>query len=134
MYQRIVVPIDLAHADKAPEMISTAHKLAEPSAEIWLIHAIEALPGYASAHVPGGVIESSRDEARKELEHLAGEIDADVEVRDGRAPTVILDFADEKDADVIVIASHKPDLRDYFLGSTAASVVRHAQCSVLVLR
>lgn len=136
MYKKIIVPIDLAHAEKAPSMISAARKLSEPDARIWLVHAVEALPQYASAHVPGGAIEESRVSARKELEKLADQMNADVEVvvRDGKATNTILDLADEKRADAIVIASHQPDLRDYFLGSTAAGVVRHAQCSVLVLR
>ena len=47
-------------------------------------------------------------------------------------------FADNaqavQDADVIVIASHDPGLADYLLGSVAARVVRHAHCSVLVVR
>jgi len=42
--------------------------------------------------------------------------------------------AKEKDVDLIIIASHRPGLQDYFLGSTAAKVVRHATCSVLVVR
>jgi nucleotide-binding universal stress UspA family protein len=42
--------------------------------------------------------------------------------------------AEEKGADLIIIASHRPGLKDYFLGSTAAKVVRHAKCSVLVIR
>ena len=42
--------------------------------------------------------------------------------------------AKEKNADMIIIASHRPGLQDYFLGSTAAKVVRHATCSVLVVR
>ena len=33
-----------------------------------------------------------------------------------------------------MIASHKPGFSDYFIGSTAARIVRHAQCSVLVTR
>ena len=36
--------------------------------------------------------------------------------------------------DLIIVASHRPGLQDYFLGSTAAKVVRHAKCSVLVIR
>ncbi|WP_170501927.1 universal stress protein, partial [Ruegeria atlantica] len=36
--------------------------------------------------------------------------------------------------DCIVLASHKPGMKDFFLGSTAALVVRHARCSVHVLR
>ena len=35
---------------------------------------------------------------------------------------------------MIVIASHDPGLADYLLGSTAGRVVRHAHCSVLVVR
>jgi len=42
--------------------------------------------------------------------------------------------AQEKGVDLIIIASHRPGLQDYFLGSTAAKVVRHAKCSVLVIR
>ncbi|MGF1640199.1 MAG: universal stress protein [Rhodospirillales bacterium] len=37
-------------------------------------------------------------------------------------------------ADLIVIAAHRPELRDYLLGPNAARVVRHAACSVLVVR
>ena len=40
----------------------------------------------------------------------------------------------ETDTDCVVIASHRPGLQDYLLGSTAARVVRHAACSVHVLR
>ena len=40
----------------------------------------------------------------------------------------------ESGADLLIIASHRPGLQDYFLGSTAAHVVRHAACSVHVIR
>jgi universal stress protein F len=33
-----------------------------------------------------------------------------------------------------VIASHRPGIQDYFLGSTASRVVRHANCTVHVMR
>jgi nucleotide-binding universal stress UspA family protein len=35
---------------------------------------------------------------------------------------------------MIVMASHRPELKDYLLGPNAARVVRHAECSVLVVR
>ncbi len=37
-------------------------------------------------------------------------------------------------ADMVIIASHRPDITTYLLGSNAAAVVRHAECSVLVVR
>ena len=52
----------------------------------------------------------------------------------GHAARTILDYAEQMKADCIVIASHDPGIQDYFLGSTAARVVRHAHCSVHVVR
>jgi len=46
----------------------------------------------------------------------------------------ILKLAEMIDADLIIIASHKPDISTYLLGSNAAAVVRHAKCPVLVVR
>ncbi len=46
----------------------------------------------------------------------------------------ILKAAAESDCDLIVVASHRPALKDYLLGPNAARVVRHANCSVLVVR
>ncbi|QLQ34212.1 MAG: universal stress protein [Candidatus Thiothrix singaporensis] len=48
--------------------------------------------------------------------------------------TSILDFADAKQVDLIVIAHSGKKGFLGFLGSTADSVVRSAHCDVLVLR
>ncbi|MGS3083311.1 universal stress protein, partial [Escherichia coli] len=37
-------------------------------------------------------------------------------------------------AHMIIIASHRPDITIYLRGSNAAAGVRHAECSVLVVR
>jgi len=46
----------------------------------------------------------------------------------------ILKTSRELPADLIIMAAHHPLLRDYLLGSNAAKVVRHADCSVFVVR
>ncbi len=46
----------------------------------------------------------------------------------------ILKAVEETGCDLIVMASHRPALKDYLLGPNAARVVRHANCSVLVVR
>ena len=46
----------------------------------------------------------------------------------------ILGVAEEAGADLIVVGSHRPAMRDYLLGTNASRVVRHASCSVLVAR
>ena len=55
-------------------------------------------------------------------------------VRQGAPATQILEAAEEIGADMIVIRSHDPGMSNYFLGSVAGRVVRHAHCSVLVVR
>lgn len=46
----------------------------------------------------------------------------------------ILGVAEQAGADLIVVGSHRPAMKDYLLGTNAARVVRHARCSVLVAR
>src|SRR5215471_18700854 len=46
----------------------------------------------------------------------------------------ILGAAEEAEADLIVVGSHQPAMKDYLLGTNAARLVRHARCSVLVAR
>ena len=55
-------------------------------------------------------------------------------VRQGGVYQEILEAAKEIDADLIVMSSHRVGVRTYFLGSVAGHVVRHADCSVLVVR
>lgn len=42
--------------------------------------------------------------------------------------------ADKLGCDLIVLSSHRPEMRDYLIGPNAARVVRHAKQSVLVVR
>ena len=46
----------------------------------------------------------------------------------------ILGAAEEAQADLVIVGSHRPAMKDYLLGTNAARVVRHARCSVLVAR
>ncbi|MFU8778711.1 MAG: universal stress protein [Roseovarius sp.] len=105
--------------------------------EMILLNAVEDAPGYIAAELPANIYTQKLDEAQERLEALAraNNVTARVEVRKGRNPAAsILDEAEESSCDLVMIASHRPGLQDYFLGSTAGRVVRHAQCSVLVMR
>ena len=55
-------------------------------------------------------------------------------VAQGRAYEQTLRVAGEIGSDAIVMAAGNPDLAQYLLGPNAARVVRHANCSVLVVR
>lgn len=60
--------------------------------------------------------------------------DADIVVLTGHPGRTITDYAEKIGADCIIVGSHKPEMKDFFLGSTAARVMRYAPCSVHVLR
>jgi nucleotide-binding universal stress UspA family protein len=61
-------------------------------------------------------------------------IPVETEVAHGTIYEEIIRAADRIDADLIVMASHRPELRDYLLGPNAARVIRHCSRSVLVVR
>jgi len=136
MSDTIIVPVDLADAGKAKPMLETARKIGGPDARIVLVNIVEEVPTYVAAELPGGVLDKAKENARADLAKIAetAGLEAEIEVRSGQAATAILAVAEEKHADTIIVASHQPGLSDYFLGSTAARVVRHAHCSVHVMR
>jgi len=136
MFKTILVPIDMAHAAEGKANIDIAAQHSAAGARIILLNVVEEIPTWAAAELPANLIPDSLSRAKGELGAIAKATgqDLEVEVRDGRSYKTILDVAKEKNVDLIIIASHRPGLQDYFLGSTAAKVVRHATCSVLVVR
>lgn len=134
MYNTILVPTDFAHEEQTIEALQKAEKLSD--GRIVLLHVVDEIPAYALVELPTNVAKDQVTHARNELQKLAKEsgVHADVEVRKGRSYNQIIESAKEIDADLILINSHRPGLKDYLLGSTAAKVVRHAQCAVLVER
>ena len=136
MYKTILVPIDMAHVAEGQANVDLAAQHAANGATIILLNVVEDIPGWAAAALPADLLAKSQEYSRTELESIGSSsgVQMEVEVRSGHSYNTILEVAEEKNADLIIIASHRPGLQDYFLGSTAAKVVRHAQCSVLVIR
>ena len=136
MYKSILLPIDPSEMERGKAMIDVAQKLAGKDTRIRLLTVVVDIPAFVAAQVPDNIIKTAMSTARQTLEGLIGAagLKADAEVRSGKPGSTILTSADECGADLIIIGSHKPGLEDYFIGSTASRVVRHAQCSVLVMR
>jgi nucleotide-binding universal stress UspA family protein len=134
MYKTILVPIDLSHPEQGSKTLGIARQIGGEGSRVVALFVTADVPGYVTAELPNGLLEKNLTKSRAELEVLADKAAAETEIRSGHPPTKILECAEETGADLIVIASHRPGLRDYFLGSTAARVVRHAQCAVFVDR
>ncbi|MGR3515399.1 MAG: universal stress protein [Paracoccaceae bacterium] len=137
MYKKILVPVEPAHVDRHERALDMAHALrADDSVEIIALTVIEPVPSYfgMADNLPDLHIEAGKN-TLKVLTDFVGDRDRiTTKVLHGHPATEINGYAKREGVDCIVIASHKPELADYLLGSTAARVVRHAPCSVHVMR
>ena len=133
MYHNILVPVAPdAHASAA-QAVQTAKRLGASDARITALSVFEPVPEYIRHQV---------DEDRETTLHdasvaqLRADLDDGVAVKavPGQPGRAILKWAKANDVDCIVMASNRPEVADFFLGSTAARVVRHAGCAVHVLR
>ena len=141
MFKDILLPIDLGDVESSRKAVSTALDLSR--SEGGRVHLLCVVPGFGmsivSQYFPEGFEEKSLAEAAKQLgafiaKNIPSEIESQAIVANGTVYEEILRTAGEIGCDVIVMASHRPELKDYLLGPNAARVVRHANCSVLVVR
>lgn len=134
MYQKIILALSLEHGI-SEQAIKLARTLKNDGGEIIAIHVYEPLQGSASTFVSDDAVANAIQHAKDMLaERVADHSDLKSELIKGHSGRAITDYAVKIGADCIVIGSHKPGLRDFLLGSTAARVVRHAECAVHVLR
>ena len=136
MKKSILIAVDLGNTAKVDALIDHASRYDNGNFKIILLNVVEDIPSWAAVELPRNILEKSAQSSLEKLKALAksSSIEVGVEVRVGHPYKTILEVAEEKSAELIIVASHQPDLQDYFLGSTAAKVVRHATCSVLVVR
>ncbi len=138
MYKNVLIPVDLAHPEQANDMIQTARSIAGADAKLTLMYVLAEIPGVVSVQLPEGMYDKARADVEGQLKRLARdngvEDIAQIQTITGHPYQQILEVAEKSKIDLIVIASHQPGIADYLLGSVAARVVRHAKCSVHVMR
>lgn len=141
MYKKILLTLDLNEDVSWKKALPTAVEFAKAfGAEL---HVLMVLPDFGMPMVrsffPNDFQERAKTDVEDKLtafctEHIASDMGAHPVVRVGNVYEEILKLATEIPCDIIVMASHRPKLEDYLLGPNAARVVRHARCSVLVVR
>ena len=140
MYNRILVPVDLADPNLAKPALETAVMMANATGgDIRLINVLPLTPVMLAEYVPPDFDIQQRRSAEEALSIIVKEVElgsgrVGSVVRQGGIYQEILDEAKEYAADLIVMSSHRAGMRTYFLGSVAGHVVRYASCSVLVVR
>ncbi len=135
MYNTVIIPTDFSHEESTIQSLKKAKTLSD-NGRIVLLHVLDTIPAYILAGMPDDIVQDQIPQTHKKLIELVEKsgIKADLKVREGRSYNQIIKEAKETGADLILINSHRPGFQDYLLGSTAAKVVRHAPCSVLVDR
>lgn len=139
----VLCAVDISNKDQEQEVLRHASRMADLDGA--QLDVITVVPDFGMSVVGGffephhhekAVSEAKRllfnftqdaigDEANAKVRHI---------VATGSAYEEILKAADLAGAGLIVIGAHKPDFKDYLLGPNASRVVRHSNCSVLVIR
>jgi nucleotide-binding universal stress UspA family protein len=140
MYKRIVLAVDLLEPTSSPKGLTQAVELAKTGdGELRLVNVQPVMPATFMEYVPVDFDVEQEKRAKEALDAILGSIDLPAErksdaTRAGGIYHELLQEASDWDADLIVVGSHRPVMSDYLLGSNAKTIVRHAQCSVLVVR
>jgi nucleotide-binding universal stress UspA family protein len=140
MFGSILVPVDIDDVETSRPALDKAVALAEASGgTIRVIYVRSLVPTSFMEFVPPHFDTAQQAEAEKRLAALAQGIRLPKErvssvVTLGGVYHDVLQEAEKIRADLIVIGSHRPTTATYLIGSNAANIVRHARCSVLVVR
>lgn len=139
MYKEILLSVDLEDDNSWRKALPTAVEYARAFGS--RIHVITVVPefGLVRQFFPDNYEDQLKDTVKAKLheftaETIPGEIPVQHIISHGTIYEEINKAAEKIDADLIIIASHRPALSDYLLGPNAARVVRHSKRSVLVVR
>ncbi len=139
--KKILAPTDLSanseYAMKYAKLVSETFK-----AKLYIYHCItdiNAAVGYVPSLPAEQIINSMKEEAIKEIDHLRNRYNingnAEVVIEVGDAARKIVEFADKNDIDLIVMGAHgKSGLERFMFGSVTEKVMRLSSKPVLEIK
>jgi len=141
VFKQILFPVNLNEPDSWRHALPVALEQCRDAGTI--LHVLTVLPEFSalvSQYFPDDARAKYRAASVADLtEFVKKNVPAGIEVREviaeGTIYEEIMAAAEAVDADLIVMASHVPStMHNLLLGANAAQVVRHCNCSVLVVR
>jgi len=141
MYNDILLPVDLNHESSwitvLPSVIEYCRTFNAR------LHVVTVVPDFGmplvGGYFPQNFGSKMVEETNKHLhefikEHVPADVHVQHIVAEGVVYKEIIRVAQEIGADLIIMASHRPELGDFLVGPNAERVVRHFNKSVLVVR
>ncbi|GAB6054066.1 universal stress protein [Magnetospira thiophila] len=141
MYKDILLCVDLQDEAGLKKAFQTSIEYCQAFGST--LHVLTVVPEFGSPQVgqyfPEGAEKQIVDDAKKSLHNVVKQgipdtIKVQHIVAQGSIYHRILEMAERVKADLIVVTAHRTGLKDFLLGPNAARVVRHANCSVTVVR
>jgi len=140
MYSDILLAIDLNHDSSWQKTLPTAIEYCK--AFNARLHIMTVVPSFNLSLVggffPEGFEEKAREAVNQRLhefvrDHVPQGVTVQHIVAEGTIYEEILKTANLVNADLIVMAKRRPDMKDYLLGHNAERVARHAEQSILIV-
>lgn len=137
MFNKIMVPVDLGHLDRIERALGVAADLAgHYGASLVYVSVTAATPG-TLAHNPAEF--TRKLEAFAKSDGAARGVTPEAKAMIAHDPTtdlddVLLRAAEETGADLVVMASHRPGLAEYFWPSNGGKLAAHTSHSVMLVR
>ncbi|WP_041768356.1 universal stress protein [Pseudovibrio sp. FO-BEG1] len=141
MYKDILVPVDLDHPEASEKAVGTACQMAKDYGAV--LHFLSVVPPVSpliASYFPKNYRSSLSAAANERLHAFTAQYVRSDDIKrqhviaHGSVYDEILQMRDQLNADLIILTSHRPELKDYLLGPNTARIVRHAPCSVMVVR
>ena len=137
MYEKIMVPVDLAHVERLEKALATAADLARhydvPMVYVGVAAATPNPVGHNPTEFDAKLAAFTEDQVKKHgveaTRHACISHDPAVDL-----DRTLLEAIEETGADLVVMASHVPGLAEHIFASNAGYVASHAEVSVLVVR
>jgi nucleotide-binding universal stress UspA family protein len=141
MYKSILLPIDLDHSSSWQKAMPVALDLAKSLGA--KLHVVSVVPDFKltaiGVYLPDDFETKAVEHCTEKLEEFVADnvpeaIRGETRVAHGHIAQEILNFAEALDCDLIVMAPHRPEMKDFFISPSTSSVVRRADRSVLIVR
>ena len=149
MTEKILVPIDLVDMSIMEKVLKAAVQQAKASKGKLTVmtvvpkmitgidyrYAIRGEMGGSEEYDANAIVQEALDRLNEIVKkHTPSGMTVETIARHGSIYEEVLEVAKEIEADQIIMGAHRPAASDFLLGPNTARIVRHATCSVNVIR